>query len=163
MKKDLRKAFIAIVAAATLTPGCLHAKELTPTGKGNSECFGDNSRQDVSCRALTENFLLSMRNATKPEVVRAMGVEGREVDDAGLHFISNYSKGERWGSGVVNFKFNPEGRATVIFATLDSPTVELENGEVEEIVHAQFIWNAELEPAGCSDLPNTRMKHCRYD
>jgi hypothetical protein len=156
----MRKTFIAILAAASLTPGCLHAKELTPTGSGNSECFGDNSRQDVSCRALTENFLLSMRNATKPEIVRAMGVEGREVDDAGLHFISNYSRGERWGSGVVNFKFNPEGHASVIFANLDRPIAEREN---EETGILWFIWNAELEPNGCSDLPNTRMKHCRYD
>jgi hypothetical protein len=90
MKKDMRKTFIAIVAVALLPAG-LYAKELTPTGKGNSECWGDNSRQDMSCRALTESFLLSMRRATKPEVVKVMGGEDREVEGAGLHFISNYS------------------------------------------------------------------------
>lgn len=159
MKKDMRKTFIPIVAAALLPAG-LYAKELTPTGKGNSECWGDNSRQDISCRALTESFLLSMPGATKSEVVKAMGGEGREVEGAGLHFISNYSRGERWGSGIVNFIFNSEGHASVIFANLDRPIAEREN---EETGILWFVWNAELEPNGCSDLPNTRMKHCRYD
>jgi hypothetical protein len=38
---------------------------LPVTGKGNAECWGDDTRQDISCRALTEDFLLSMRGATK--------------------------------------------------------------------------------------------------
>jgi len=151
----MRKTFIAIAGAAALLPGGLHAKELALTG--NSECWGDNSRQDISCRALTENFLLSMRGATKSQVVKAMQVEGREIPDAGLHFISNYSKGKRWGSGIVNFKFNQDGHVSVIFASLDSPR---DNGDVHFF---DFIWNAELEPGGCSDLPNTRMKHCRLN
>src|ERR1700730_14982024 len=149
--------FVAVAATAVLMPGKLHSKELTSTGNGNSECWGDNSRQDISCRPCTESFLLSMRVATKPEVVKAMGGEGREVEGAGLHFISNYSRGERWGSGIVNFKFNSEGHASVIFANLDRPIAERENEETGII---WFIWNAELEPNGCSDLPNTHMKHC---
>jgi len=149
--------FVAVAATAVLMPGKLHSKELTSTGNGNSECWGDNSRQDISCRPLTESFLLSMRGATKPEVVKAMGGEGREVEGAGLHFISNYSRGERWGSGIVHFKFDSEGHASVIFANLDRPIAEREN---EETAIIWFIWNAELEPNGCSDLPNTHMKHC---
>ncbi len=48
-------------------------------GKGNSECWGDESRQDISCRALTEELLLSLRRATKAEVIKAMNVRGLEV------------------------------------------------------------------------------------
>lgn len=69
-------------------------------GEGNSECWGDDSRQDISCRALTENFLMSMRGATKAEVMKAMNVNGREIE-RGLHFLSNYSSGQRRGSGDV--------------------------------------------------------------
>ena len=46
---------------------------------GNAQCWGDDSRQDISCRALTESFLLSMRGATRDEIIKAMGVTGREV------------------------------------------------------------------------------------
>jgi hypothetical protein len=126
-------------------------------GKGNAECFGDDSRQDISCRPLTEKFLLSLRHATKPEVIKAMGVEGREVEGAGLHFISNYSRGERWGSGIVNFVFNSEGHASIIFANLDRPIVERENENADII---WFVWNAELEPNGCSDLPHEALLKC---
>jgi hypothetical protein len=122
-------------------------------GKGNSECWGDESRQDISCRALTDRFLLSMRGATRREVVEAMKVVGREVEGAGLHFVSNYSRGQLWGSGGVNFVFNQAGRVSIIFASIDAPASS--NGK-----HAEFIWNAERDPAGCSDLPGTKMKHC---
>jgi hypothetical protein len=121
-------------------------------GQGNSECWGDATRQDISCRALTENFLMSMRGATKAEVAKAMNVAGRDIDHNRLHFLSNYSRGQRWGSGIVNFVFDKTGRVSIIFATVDSPTSESK--------HAEFIWNAELLPAGCSDLPATSMKHC---
>lgn len=120
-------------------------------GKGNSECWGDENRQDISCRSLTESFLLSMRGATKAEVVKAMKVGGREID-RGLHFVSNYSRGERWGSGDVNFLFDQDERVSIIFATLDPPN---SNGQ-----HADFMWNNEVLPSGCSDLPGTKMKHC---
>jgi uncharacterized protein len=121
------------------------------SGKGNAECWGDDMRQDISCRALTENFLLTMRGATKSEVVKAMNVVGREID-RGLHFLSNYSRGERWGSGDVNFLFDQTGRVSIIFAMVDPP-----NSDGKP---AEFIWNKELLPAGCSDLPDTSMKHC---
>jgi hypothetical protein len=119
-------------------------------GKGNSECWGDETRQDLSCRALTDNFLMGMRGATKAEVVKAMNVSGREMDKGRLHFISNYSRGERWGSGVANFVFDQTGRVSIIFANIDGP----------DGTHVDFIWNRDLLPAGCSDLPGTSMKHC---
>jgi hypothetical protein len=120
-------------------------------GKGNSECWGDESRQDISCRALTEDLLMSLRRATKAEVIKAMNVSGREIE-RGLHFLSNYSSGQRWGSGDVNFLFDNAGRVSVIFASLTSP-----NSDEKD---ADFIWNMELLPDGCSDLPHTSMKHC---
>ena len=43
------------------------------TVRGNAACWGDNNRQDISCQALTDEFLLSLRDATKTEVVKAMG------------------------------------------------------------------------------------------
>ena len=93
---------------------------------------------------------MSMRGATKAEVVKAMNVEGREVDK-GIHFISNYSRGARWGSGSVNFVFDQTGRVFIIFATIDGPASK---------GHADFIWNKDQRPDGCSDLPGTTMKHC---
>ena len=54
---------------------CLSAAgQQASQGKGNSECWGDETRQDISCRSLTDNFLMSMRGATKAEVVKAMNV-----------------------------------------------------------------------------------------
>ncbi len=67
--------------------------------------------------------------------------------------MSNYSSGERWGSGDVNFLFDHEGRVSVISASLTPPPNS--NGR-----DADFTWNMELLPDGCSDLPHTSLKHC---
>jgi hypothetical protein len=111
--------------------------ELPAEGKGNAECWGDDNRQDISCRALTESFLLGMRGATKQEIIKAMNVGGREIG-GGLHFISNYSKGERWGSGNVNFTFDDEGRVSVIVASIDPPNMDGKS--------VDFIWNVYAAP-----------------
>jgi hypothetical protein len=111
--------------------------ELPVEGKGNAECWGDDSRQDISCRALTESFLFSMRGATKQEIIKVMNVGGREIG-GGLHFISNYSKGERWGSGSVNFTFDEEGRVSVIVASIDPPNMDGKS--------VDFIWNVYAAP-----------------
>ncbi|MGH7079181.1 MAG: hypothetical protein ACREFU_13945 [Acetobacteraceae bacterium] len=140
--------------------GPAQAEKDTPSRKatgsevGNGSCWGptdhgDNGRPDISCRALTEDFLMSMRGKTKAEVQRAMGVNGRPDND-GLHFISNYARGAKYGSGDINFLFKGN-RAVVIFGSLDLPN---------EAGSADFIWNAKLLPAGCSDLPNTKMARC---
>jgi hypothetical protein len=92
-----------------------------------------------------------MRGATKAEVVKAMNVSGREIKD-GLHFISNYSSGERRGSGVVNFLFDHNGRVSVISASIDLPITAGKS--------VDFIWNAERLPEGCSDLPDTHVQRC---
>jgi hypothetical protein len=116
---------------------CAVASARAADGKGNAECWGDDDRQDVSCRALTEKFLLTMRGATKPEVLKAMKVKGREIS-GGLRFLSNYSKGEQWGSGSVNFTFDENDRVSVITASLDPPAM---TGKA-----ADFIWNVYAAP-----------------
>jgi hypothetical protein len=124
-------------------------------GQGNSDCWGDDQRQDISCQNLTEAFLLSMRNAPMATVRAAMKVAGRDVGNgqqSELHFISNYSRGSRWGSGDVNFLFDAKGRVEVISASLDPPYM---NGK-----SADFTWNRGLMPNGCSDLPNSKLHRC---
>jgi hypothetical protein len=125
--------------AASTTPA-----DAPPLSKGNSDCWGDNSRQDISCRPLTEAFLLSMRGASRDAVVKAMGVEGRPTKD-GLHFISNYAQGQTWGSGIVNFTFDSKGDVSIIDGDLDPPNLVGKS--------AGFLWNSQLLPGGCSDLP----------
>jgi hypothetical protein len=39
----------------------------------------------------------------------------------------------------------------------DSATIDSPNSSGK---HADFIWNKDLEPNGCSDLPGTSLKHC---
>jgi hypothetical protein len=120
-------------------------------GHGNSECWGDDGRQDITCRTLTENFLMGLRGATKDQMQKAMNVKGRGTGN-GLHFLSNYSKGQRLGSGDINFTFDDEGHVSIIFGSLDPPGG---NGGFSD-----FIWNKELLPAGCSDRPDSTMKRC---
>jgi hypothetical protein len=115
---------------------------------GNAACWGDDSRQDISCRALTENFLLSMRGASQDEVIKAMGANGRQLLRR-LHFISNYSKGEREGGGFVNFTFDQTGHVSIIEANVDHARSE---GKPIE-----FIWNANMSwQPYCSDFPGGR-------
>jgi hypothetical protein len=138
---------------ARITPSALAgtaAAAEQPT-TGNAACWGDPERQDISCRQLTEGFLLNMRRATKAEVIAAMGVEGRTVNIPNtIRFLSNYSKGQRTGSGSVNFRFDQSGRVDIIYGDIDDPAGHFYD----------FMWNAELLPNGCSDLPNTRMARC---
>jgi hypothetical protein len=119
--------------------------------RGNSACWGDDTRQDISCRALTEKFLMSLRGATKAEITKAMGVSGLPRKDGRLHFVSNYAKAERGRTGDVDFSFDHGGKVNIIFAIFDSDSDGLP---------PEFQWNAELLPGGCSDLPSTTMKHC---
>jgi hypothetical protein len=134
-----------------IDPDALGPPEPASGRPGNADCWGDDSRQDISCRNLTESFLLGMRNAPIAEVRRVMQVDGRPIK-YGLHFVSNYSRGTRWGSGDVNFIFDEHGRVKIISASLDPPRSE---GKF-----ADFIWNRELLPAGCSDLPNSELNRC---
>jgi hypothetical protein len=138
--------FCAAAAASQLPD------ELPVAGKGNSECWEDDSRQDISCRALTENFLLSMRGATKSAVLKDMNVRGREIS-GGLRFLSNYSKGEQWGSGSVNFTFDDDDRVSVIVAAIDPPQMAGKS--------ADFIWNAYAAPPLGEELDHSTKNFAR--
>jgi hypothetical protein len=162
---DLHRCLTTNVSGTPMLQGCMPTKREIPipsdalgppehptSGRpGNADCWGDKSRQDISCRNLTESFLMSMRNASMAEVRKAMQVDGRPFEN-GLHFISNYSLGTRWGSGDVNFTFDDQGRVMVISASLDPPKAD---GKI-----ADFMWNREMLPTGCSDLPNSPLKGC---
>lgn len=119
---------------------------------GNAACWGDDERQDISCRALTETFLLGMRHASRDELVKAMGVKGRQGSNNVLHFASNYSKGQREGSGDVNFTFDPSGYVSVIYAIVDK-------GGDNKGKSMEFIWNVDKswEPF-CSDFAGSRNR-----
>jgi hypothetical protein len=143
-----RRTSVALVIPLALIAGTAATAEQPA---GNTACWGDAKRQDISCRELTEDFLLSMRSATKAEVVTAMGVEGRTVNIPNtIRFLSNYAKGQRTGSGSVNFRFDQSGYVDIIVANIDGPAGH----------SYDFMWNAELLRFACSDLPNTRMRRC---
>jgi hypothetical protein len=113
----------------------------------NIKCWGDDTRDDISCTALTEKFLLTMRAVTREEVVKAMDAPGRPMGVAGLHYYSNYSRGSRGGSGFVNFGFE-NGRVGNVQAEVDHA-----NSEGTSI---KFMCNA--SGFFCSDFPGSRMR-----
>ena len=134
---------------------CIVASMPNASAAGNAECWGNEKDRDISCHALTEKFLMSMRGATRADVVKAMGVEGIEIKQGNgltrLHFVSNYSRGKQWGSGDLNYSFDESGKVVIITASLTRPMAAL---------NYDFLWNAALLPWGCSNLPSSSMKHC---
>ena len=111
----------------------------------NSMCWGngadDRSRPEITCRPLTEELLLSLRNATRAEVVKAMNAQGRDVE-IGLHYLSNAPT----YSGYANFSF--EGDRVTIINAIISPADGSKN--------LDFIWNAHVQ--GCSDFSGSRNR-----
>ena len=102
----------------------------------STACWDDESREDVTCVKVTEELLLSLRGQTIEAVRKAMKAPGRGIENS-LHFLSNYSRGEKPGSGDVNVIFE-DGRATVVSASVDSSRKQ--QGQFE------FIWNAYAAP-----------------
>ena len=129
----MRKILITTIAALFLSAGAARAD--------NAACWGDESREDITCSKITEPLLLSLRGQTIEAVRKAFEARGRDIEK-GLHFLSNYSRGEKTGSGDVNVTFEDE-RATVVNASVDSPN---KTGEFE------FIWNAYAAPALGSEI-----------
>ena len=117
----------------------------------NRACWGfgadDRERQDISCTALTERLLLSLRGASRADVLRAMNAQGRIIPNDGLHFASNYERGAKGFGGDVNFYFEND-RIINIVAEVDGPPGGPANIE--------FIWNARV--IGCSDFPGSRRR-----
>ena len=63
----------------------------TPARAENSACWGDNTREDISCVKITEGLLLGFRGQDIEFVRRAMKAPGRGGEN-GLHFLSLYRK-----------------------------------------------------------------------
>jgi hypothetical protein len=143
---------IAVIALSFSLPICAQSLKV-PSGlhEGNSDCWGDDSRQDITCKALTEEFLLSLRGARKRDVQIAMLTKGRETN-LGLHYISNFSRGGNIGSGIVNFSFDRNDRTYIINASIDSP------GQAGEF---SFIWNAYASPPLGQKLDPATMDYTR--
>lgn len=129
----------ALTVAAIFIPLSLNAQSpSTPVAQaeGNSDCWGDDSRQDITCTALTEELLLSLRGKSKHDVQIAMHTKGRDMN-MGLRYISMFGKMEKVGSGTVNFTFDNDDHVYIINASLDSP---------KRISAFTFIWNAYATP-----------------
>ncbi len=101
----------------------------------NSDCRGDESREDITCVKVAEDLLLSLRGQTIEAVRKAMKAPGRGIGN-GLHFLSNYSRGKKTGPGDVNVNFE-DGRATIVNASVDS------SGKPGQF---EFNWNAYAAP-----------------
>lgn len=113
----------------------------------NSECWGisgdDKRRPEISCKPLTEKFLLSLRDLTRQQVIMAMGAAGQPVDNGGLHYIAN----TKTYSGFMLITFSND-RVSNIDATV-LPTDD---------AHAlEFIWST--SDGMCSDFPKSKH-HC---
>ena len=112
-----------------------------------SECWGlatDRSHPELSCTPLTQALLTSLENATKPEVVRAMGAPGSPDVGPALWFDSFYAYGQQGYGGAVAFTFSPAGHVKVINADVDAP----HHGP-----GMKFVWNVAVP--GCSDFPGS--------
>lgn len=155
-----RHALFTGIAASLFTFILAGASYATPAAlAGNHACWRDDARQDISCVPLTERFLLSLPNKTREEVQKAMGVLGSEMGEI-LHFISNARVLSTDAphtdiltsapDGVINFLFDEDDRTTAIFGLIDYPS-----GESRE-----FVWNASILPAACSDHPTSRLQRC---
>jgi hypothetical protein len=136
----------ATLAAAILIAAFGTARSDDLTCWGNAA--PDSTVQGITCTALTEPFLLSMRNATRSDVARAMGGAGNISGD-NISFLSNHAFGVGGGSGAVRFIFGPNGRVTTIRASIDRPD---QSGEL------RFVWTA--GGSQCSDFPDSHQR-CR--
>ena len=135
LQKNFALALRAIVVAGMVLLG------YTVTAHAENEaCWGDDSREDITCTQITERLLLSLRGQTEDFVRKAMKAPGRGLD-GGLHFISNFSRGEKSGDGDVNVTFE-DGRTTNVSAAIDTL----------EGKHRDFIWSAYAVPALGSEI-----------
>ena len=116
----------------------------------NAACWGgstdDLASPDISCTPLTEGLFLKLRRASIDDVVRAMGTIGAEIPN-GLHFMSNYMRGERGKTGFANFIF-ANGHVSQILATVDGT-----NNGAKPI---KFSWSEDR--GGCSDFPGSGLR-----
>ncbi len=111
----------------------------------NSQCWDsitgqdDESRPDVICKELTQQFILSFRGATREQVVERMTSTGAQPSDDVLHYLSN---AEKYG-GDINFEFI-DNKVAVITAVVGDDNYSL-------------VWNAKNN-FFCSSLPGSDKK-----
>jgi hypothetical protein len=134
----MRRAWILMVAAAIALSPALDARA------GNQACWGDDSRVELSCTALTESLLVRLRGATKAQAVAVMAMPGQDRG-GGLRWISNHGRGGR-GSGTLSVTFDAAGRVSRINAMVDPG-----DGDAR-----RYVW----DDLGhfCSDLPGSRQR-----
>ncbi|MGI4792915.1 MAG: hypothetical protein ACRYG8_02295 [Janthinobacterium lividum] len=125
----IRPAFIIALAAGAFAIA-------RPVQAENAACGGDDARQDISCTAITEKLMLSLRGQDEAAVRKVMKAPGRTIE-GGVHFLSNYSRGRQDGSGDLNVIFENR-RAVSIFAAVDKA-----NGSGTQ----NFIWSAYAAPS----------------
>jgi hypothetical protein len=105
-----------VIAALLIAP-------LPAAAAGNAACWDDASRQDISCTEISPAVILSLQAANRATVESIMGVRGRPLAPDRLHFISNYSRGVKIGSGVINLVFSDD-RVISIFGETDAPVLD---------------------------------------
>lgn len=140
----IRSALSAAIIAYAITIA-------SPAHAENAACWGDDTRQDISCTAITEKLVLSLRGQDEAAVRKVMKAAGRTIEKTGLHFLSNYSKGSRDGSGALNVVFE-NGRATSIFGAVD----KAKGGG-----HQDFIWSAYAAPPLGQEIDRTTAEFAR--
>jgi hypothetical protein len=125
-----------------------------PAQAHNAACWGrgrdDVTRPDIVCPSLIEAFVMSLKGATRTDVVRAMNGPGvtRGNPDA-LHFTSNHDYGHSGYRGDINFLFRGD---TVVQITALAQDVNIEPDY-------EYIW---IDGEGeCSDYPGSQLGPCR--
>jgi hypothetical protein len=155
----MRKTILITVATAAIASAVMPA--MADDFKGdNSACWDDSSRHEISCTQLTPEFLMSLRFKTKAEIQKLMNAAGRPISNKErieLHFIGNYTRGSKAGSGVMNVQFDDNGKAVVITAHIDGAST---NYGTTSGPTAKFIWSAADLPKGCYDMPSTVAMFC---
>lgn len=135
--------YLSLAAAILITAaGTAHPDDLTCWG----DAAPDSTVQGITCTALTQPFLLSMRKATRSDVIRAMGGSGT-IAGNNISFLSNHAFGVGGGSGDVRFIFGADGRVTTIRASVDQP---------EQAGEMQFEWTS--GGYQCSDFPGSHQR-----
>jgi hypothetical protein len=137
MRKPITLLFvIALFTASCGSPG---------VAADNASCWGDSSRKEISCTALTERFLDSLHFAIRKTVLHAMKAEGipfQQPPDT-LHFIGNAGRGAQ-ETGDLNVTFKDD-RVVIVQAFIDQDGAPLE-----------YLWNVDF--GRCSDFPGSKVR-----
>jgi hypothetical protein len=97
--------------------------------------------------ALTEQLLLSLRNATSAQVLADMGDKGGHGRRSTLRFHSDGDAARGYYSGRVRLNFGAAGRVSLIQALVNRPD---RPGVIE------FLWS--FPNFECSDFPASRTR-----